>query len=182
MMPRRLSGLMCLFFSTALLSVLAEEEIDKTDFRAIQLHKSGELEAKFDPVFQLIRIYDGVHLTLVAETAENNLDIEAQAVDFRYDSEEDTTASVIVFSGAVRFTHSKGTIRSENATIYLETKEVLFTGNPKADLAQARGIEAESIHMNLGTGTVILHNASAREILWGDKDEASEEAKPRDPG
>ena len=181
-MPRRLLILACLFCVASLLSAFAQENVDETNFKAIQLHKSGESRFRIDPVFQIVRIYGGVHLTLVAEKAENSLDIVAQSVDFRYESEESKKASSIVFAGAVQFTHPKGTIRAEKATIYVEKKEVLFTGNPIADMDRARGIEAESIRMNLDTGIVDLHNFSAREILWGDDAEASDAAKPRDPG
>jgi len=182
-MMRHLSIIACLFCSTALQSAFAQDKIGETTFKGMQLARSGEFEINIDgPVPQVVRMYKGVHLTLIAETADENLDIEAWTVDFTYDSEEDKMPSVIVFSGAVRFTHASGTIRAEKATIYVAKKEVLFTGNPKADLAQVRGIEAESIHMNLGTGIVNLHNASAREFLWGDDAEASDAAKPRDRG
>ena len=179
----RPSGFTFLFYSATLLGAFAQEPIDETTYEAMEFHKFGGLEASLDgPLIQLHRLYEGVHLTLIAETADDNLDIEAQTVEFTYSDDGDRMPSVIVFEGEVRFTHVSGTVRADKATIDLETKVVLFTGNPKADMSQIRGLEAEYIQMNLDTGDIVLGPGKVREIDLRGEDEVSDTANASESG
>ncbi len=174
---RRLSGLMCLFLSAVLLGVLAEVHADETIYEALQLHKFGQLEGNLDGA--LHRLSGGVHLTLIAESADDNLDVEAQTVEFLYSDDEDKTPTVIVFEGDVRFSHQSGTVRAEKATIDFEKREALFTGNPKADMSRIHGAEVEFIRLNLDTRDLVAGGpGKVREIRLRDEDDAPGQANP----
>ena len=173
---RRLAGLMCLVYSAVLLGALAEEPTDKTVYKALQLHKFGGFEGNIDG--SVDRLSGGVRLTVIAETADDNLDIEAQTVELSYSDDDIRILTLIVFEGDVRFTHQKGTVFAEKVTIDLETKEALFTGNPKADLSQIRGVEVEFIQMNLDTGDIVAGPGKVREIRPRDEDDAPGQANP----
>ena len=173
---RRLSGLMCLFYSAALFGALAEGPADKTVYKALQVHKFGRFEGNIDG--SLDRLYRGVHLTLIAESADDNLEIKAQTVEFSYSDEDKKTLRIVVFEGDVRFTHQKGTVLAEKVTINLETKEALFTGNPKADFSPVLGAESEFIRIDLDTGDLVAGPGKVREIRLRREDDAPGQANP----
>ena len=173
---RRLFGLMCLVCSPALLGAIAEEPTDETVYKALRLHKFGRLEGNLDG--SLDRLSGGVHLTLVAEKADDNLEIKALTVELSYSDDDNKTLTIIVFEGDVRFTHQKGTVLAEKVTIDLETMEALFTGNPKADIPPIHGAEVEWIRMNLDTNDVVAGPGKVREFRFRDEDDARGLANP----
>lgn len=173
--------LMCLFCSTLLLTASAKEQIAKTAYHELQLHKFGGLEAKTDPLFQFKSLTDGVHLTLVAEKEDDNLDVKSQTVGFTYLNEEAKQPSVIVFEGEVQFTHLSGTIHAEKAAIDFETNVVLFTGNPKADISIAEGVEVEFIQYNLDTGEIVFGPGKIRKITLRKESDSPNSVDSPDP-
>ena len=174
---RRIFALTCLFYSVVLLGTQAEDAVGGTAYKALQLHNFGRLEGNLDGTIH--RLSGGVHLTLIAESADDNLEIKAQTVALSYSDDENKTLIGIVFEGNVRFTLKNGTVLAEMVTIDLETKEALFTGNPKADFSPIHGAESEFFHIDLDTGDFVAGGpGKVREIRLRDEDDAPGQANP----
>ncbi|MDK1020995.1 MAG: hypothetical protein QGD90_05110 [Candidatus Hydrogenedentes bacterium] len=170
MKPWRAAGLLSAFIWAAVAGVPAEEQAGKTVYEVMKLEKFGGFEGTLDGFIH--RLSGGVHMKLIAEVSEDDLDIRSETVEFSYGDQEDKIPDVIVFEGNVRFAHQSGTVRAEKATVNMQTKEVLFTGDVTADLSQIRGAEVEWIRMNLDTGDVVAGPGKVREIRLRSEDSA----------
>lgn len=149
-------------------AVFAQDDEEKPAYHALQLHQFGLLEGNLDGIIH--RLSGDVKLTLIAESPEDNLDIEAETITFTYTEDGGAMPSHVLFEKNVVFTHAEGVIRSQKATLDFETQEVLFTGNPTGDMSIIRGAEAESIRMNLETRYIVVTHGKVREVLLRDPD------------
>lgn len=156
MKPYWTAGLLSAFIWAAVVGVPAEEQAGKTVYERLELVKFGGMEGKLKgSLLRVDRLYGGVHIKLMKlfdKKSEDDLDIQAETVEFSYGDDEDKAPTVIVFEGNVRFAHQSGTVRAEKATVDLETNEMLFTNNVTADLSKIRGAEVEYFRLNLDTG------------------------------
>lgn len=175
----RAAGLLSAFVWASVAGVPAEEQADKTTYEALKFERFGGFEGGLDG--SLHRLYEGVHIKVIAEASEDDLDVQAETVEFSYHDDEDKIPEVIVFEGNVRFAHQSGTVRAEKATVDLQTNEVLFTGNVTADLSQIHGVEVEYIRMNLDTGDVVAGPGKVREIRLRSEDNAPDSGNSADP-
>ncbi len=165
MKPWRAAGLLSAFIWAAVAGVPEEEQAGKTGYERLTLEKFGGMEGNLDGFIH--RLSDGVHMKfmkLFDEASQDDLDVQAKTLELTYIDEEDKIPDVIVFEGSVRFVHQSGTVRAEKATVDMQTKEVLFTGNITYDLPPVRGGETEWIRMNLDTGEVKAGPGKVREF------------------
>ena len=147
------AGLICLVCSLSSAGAQEPDEPEGAVYKALQLHRFGHLEGNLDG--RIYRMSDGVKMTLIAERSEDNLDVEAETVNFTYDEDGGKSPTQIVFEQNVVFVQGDSTVRADKVTIDLQTKEALFTGNPSADLPGIRGAEVEFIRINLDTGDLV---------------------------
>ena len=182
MKPCWAAGLLSAFIWAAVAGVPAEEQAGKTGYERLTLERFGGMEGNLDGFIH--RLYDGVHMKfmkLFDEASEDDLDVQAETVEFTYIDEEDKIPDVIVFEGNVKFVHQSGTVRAEKATVDMQTKEVLFTGNITYDLSLLRGGETEWIRMNLDTGEVRAGPGKVREFDLRSKDNAPDSGNSAEP-
>lgn len=180
MKPWRAAGLLSAFIWAAVAGVPAEEQAVKTVYERLEI-AFGEVELNLDGFVH--RFSKGVHMKfmkLFDEASEDDLDVQAETVEFTYIDEEDKIPDVIVFEGNVQFAHQSGTVHSEKATVDMQTKEVLFTGNITYDLSLLRGGETEWIRMNLDTGKVKAGPGKVREFDLRSKDNAPDSGNSAD--
>ena len=162
---------MCVWMTAALFvaATFADEGKKQATYKALQLHRFGLLKGNLDGVIHLLS--EGVKMTLIAESKEDNIDVEAETVTLFYDEEGESMPTHVVFEQDVVFTHEEGTIRADKATLDFGSQEAVFTGNATADFSVIRGAKAESILMNLETGDVVAKHGSVRELILRDPDE-----------
>lgn len=168
------------FGLSVFVSAQEEDAGESAAFQAVQLHHFGLLEGNLDGTIQ--RLSEGVHMTLIAEDSENNLEIKAQTVTFSYKDQEDKSPSSIEFSGNVHLIHQAGSIHAQKATIDLETKVALFTGNPTGDVSIIKGIDVEYIKMDLETRDLVAGPGKVREIRLQKEDKDPDAPHAREPG
>lgn len=167
-MNRRVVMVVCAAAVSLAAAVFAQDNEEKAAYRALQLHHFDLLEGNLDGI--IYRLTGSVKMTLIAESEEDNIDVEAETVTFIYDEEGGSMPTHVVFEKDVLFVHEQGTIRSQKATLDFETQEALFTGSPTADISVIRGAEAESIKMNLETRDIVATHGRVREVLLRDPD------------
>lgn len=182
MKPCWAAGLLSAFIWAAVAGAPAEEQAGKPAYEGLRLEKFGGMEGNLDGFVH--RLSKGVHMKVVKlmdEASEDDLDIQAETVEFSYRDDKDKIPDVIVFDGKVRFEHSSGTVRAESATVDLQTNEVLFTGNVTADSPRIHGAEWEWIRMNLDTGDFVAGSGKIREIDLRGEDSVPKSGNSADP-
>ena len=155
-----------------------QEEVTGVTYRTLQLHHSGLLEGNLDG--KIHRISEGVDMTLVAETAENNLDIRSKTLEFIYTEGEKRVIDRIIFEGDVIFEQSGGVFRADKATVDFNRGKASFTGNVRVDHEQFRGVEAPYITLDLNTHDFVVGGpAKIEEIPLTSKKELDAERRVR---
>lgn len=139
-----------------------QERETSTTFTTIELHRYGKLEGTLDTPVR--RISEGVDMTLRAETPEDNLDIQCKAVEFIYAEGEKYAIDHVIFEGDVIFEHRDGVVRAEKVTIDFNTRKAKFTGNPRVENDQIRGVEAAYITLDLDTHEFVMGPGKIKEI------------------
>lgn len=169
-------GIVCCVCCLPLSSAQDAEESTGTVYEVLQLHHFGQLEGNLNG--KLRELSGGVKMSLIAEKEEDNLDIEAEKVTFGYGEGDEKSPVQMILDKNVKITTSGGSIQAGHATIDFDTKEAVFTGSPKADFTDIRGVEVELIRLNLDTGDIFAGGpGKIREIpLQRDDDSADSSA------
>lgn len=161
-----------LIFLVCFLPLAGAQAPKGATYEALQLHHFGQLEGNLDGT--IYRLSAGVKMTLIAERSEDNLDVEAETVSFTYDEDGGKSPTRMVFEQNVVFIQRDGIVRADKVTIDFETKEALFTGNPRGDMPGIRGAEVEFIRMNLDTGDYVTGPGEVLEIRLQSEEDADE--------
>lgn len=157
---KRIAGLCLILIATG--AAYGEEDGSSATYKAIELRRFGMLEGKLDGTIH--RISKGVDMTLVADRADGNIEVQSTTVEFFYENKEKRAPSRIVFAGNVTFKHSQGIVHADKAEVDFEAGEAVFTGNPTVDNDQIRGVEAEYIMLDLNTQNFVMGPGKIKEI------------------
>lgn len=176
------TGFLLAFLCVAVAGAPAEEQAIKADYEKLTIVKFGQAEGNLDGFFH--RFSKGVHMKFMKffdKTSDDDLDIRAETVDLTYVDDEDKIPDLIAFEGNVELVHQNGTVRADKATVNMQTKEVLFTGNTMTDFPPIRGAEGEYIRMDLETGNFVVGPGKVREIDMRRKERSPDADSPADP-
>ena len=143
-----------------LVSAGAQAEPVPAEFTHIELHRVGKLIGNYQSGRLLKKMSEGVKMTFHAELRENNIEVEANSVDFLYAEGDQQMPSTIALHGKVRIKNQNNVIQSDEATINFDSGLAVFTGNARMDSDAAKDLRASKIQMNLKTGDFELSNAT----------------------
>lgn len=113
-----------------------DQDTTTTSFEALKL-QAGEADANFKSGLRLEHLSGGVKLVFEAKDPAKNLKIDATTIDFHYDTSttsesrkaESQMPSRMELSGDIVIITEGNTIRSQKATIYMETMKIHFIGH-----------------------------------------------------
>lgn len=176
-------GLLAVLIWAAAADVPAQERGIKTDYEKLTI-EYGEFEGNLEGLMH--RLSKGVKMKFMKffdKPSNDDLEVQAETVNFTYIDDKDKIPDLIVFEGKVRFSHPRGTVHADKATVNLQTEEVFLTGNSTADWPPVREWKADWFRLDLDTGLLTAGRGTVREIdlRGGDKDKDPETANTRDP-
>ena len=160
----------------------AEEEAINTDFEKLTI-EYGEFEMDLDGYIK--RLSKGVKMKFMKffdKPSEDDLDIQAQTVNFKYLDAEDKIPDLIVFETDVVFSHPKGSVRADRATVNLQKRQAVLTGNPVANWPPVQGWEAEYFEIDLELGQLIAGRGIVKEFDLRDVDIEADTTDANEPG
>lgn len=122
-------------------------------YQEVQIHSLGVIEATLD--FVPLRITEGAKMTFLAVVPEDNLDLEADEVEFFYDEQGEELLKLI-FKGKVMISSGEITARSERAELDFIANTAVLTGNPKVEADFVEGAEADKITIDFDSERIVV--------------------------
>jgi hypothetical protein len=132
----------------------------ESGFSEIRLEHVGKLYGNYRSGQIVSRMTGGVVMSILADDPTQNVDIEAQDVDFEYANETDTAPTAIRLRGDVVIHIQDSVIHSGAAFIDFETGEAEFTEQPRLDNPSVTNLQAEQIDVDLDTGDFVVLRGS----------------------
>lgn len=137
------------------LSVIAQDA-DTGSFNDIDIKRAGKVQGNFKSENFIERMYDGVSLTFIGETPEDNLDVDATAIDFDYSGSTDGSPSKLTLTGNVEIKNAEMRIKAPKAVINTATNTAEFIGVSEIYLEGRAPMKSENIQVDLESGDITL--------------------------
>lgn len=136
----------------------AQGESGKIDFNDIQLERAGMIKGNYKSGRLIDKMSGGVKMTVLGETEAENIQIEAENVDFVYATAEAREPSKIVMRGKVRIVMEGNRFNAGRAEFDLEAGTATFSETPIIENADGMKLQSSLVVLDLDSGDFVMHD------------------------
>lgn len=130
------------------------QDVPSTSFEDINIKRAGKLIGNFKTGNFVERLEGGVDLTIISADPADNLDIQADSIDFDYTGSEESTPTKLTLTGNVVIVNPTMKLMAPKAVLNTKTNIAEFIGDTDIYAEGKSPVRASTVVVNMETGEI----------------------------